>query len=111
MSVYNPNKWLVLEISPPLGKRFYRVFGTWSGSYAYGASWKLNSGITDVEFEGDYILFHGASGSVYECHKNAYGIADSYNHGVLDHILETAEGFIKVLDQDTDFTKLKYLES
>ena len=110
MSYYTPNRWMVMEISPPNKQRFYRVFGTWGGSYAYGASWKLNSGITSVEVEGDKILFHGASGSVYECHKDAYGIADSYNVGVYEKILEKGMGFIKPMDADTDWTKLKYLE-
>jgi hypothetical protein len=41
--------------------------------HLYGQSWKLNSGVTKIVEDGQCYLFEGYSGSVYRCHKNAYG--------------------------------------
>lgn len=76
--MYSPDRWLVLE-----AKGIYKLFGTTSGSYLYGDSWRLNSGITEVEDEDDRWLVHGVSGSVYECYKDSCGVAGAYNHSAL----------------------------
>lgn len=97
---YIPDKWLILKFLK--GEVFYKVFATWSGGYANGDEWKLNSGITKVEEDGDYYLFYGYSGSVYRCHKNGYG-SNNYGYNVINSFAEglTREGFgdkIEVLD-------------
>ena len=79
MSEYTPNRWLLLK-----GKDCYKVFGTWSGGYISTDEWKLNSGITEVEVDGEYYLFTGYSGSVYRCHKEMNGVAGGWNYGVLE---------------------------
>lgn len=96
MTTYNPDRWVVIK-----NQHCYRVFATWSGSYTQGSSWKLNSGITKVERDGDFLLFHGASGSVYRCHKNGYGITGMW-HYLIDH------PEITVLPKDTDFVGMNY---
>ena len=68
-----PDKWVVLKFKG--GDEHYRVLAGWSGGYLDGDSWRLNSGITKVEADGDYYLFHGHSGSVYRCHKDSYGLS------------------------------------
>ena len=81
-----PNRWLLLKLGDT-----YKVFGSWSGGYLDGDSWKLNSGIESVEDSGDFWLFHGFSGSVYQCRKDGYGTT-----GYSSMILNTW------MEQDTD---------
>jgi hypothetical protein len=65
MNEYKPDYWKVLKITSTDGTVLYKVFASWVGGYEYGDSWKMNSGITEVKSEGDYLLFKGYSGSVY----------------------------------------------
>lgn len=77
MMIETPNRWLLVEVGD-----IHKVFASWSGGYLDGDSWKLNSGIKSVEKDGDYFLFHGFSGSIYKCHKDAYG-ATGYGAALL----------------------------
>lgn len=74
-----PDNWVVFKI-PHNNDFIYKVLGGWSGGYLYGNSWRLNSGITDVEFKDDFYIFKGNSGSEYFCHKGAYGIRMNIAH-------------------------------
>ncbi len=71
---YVPDRWVILEISD--GATFTnKVFAGWYGGYLGEDSWKLNSGnVEEREFD-DRWEFVGASGSVYVCRKNAYGMS------------------------------------
>lgn len=69
--MYTPDYWCVIKVNGP--DPHYRVFGSWSGSYLYGSSWRMNSGITKVEYDGTNYKFYGSSGSVYICHQEMYG--------------------------------------
>ena len=44
MEIIEPNKWVILEIEFKSGVE-YKVFGSWTGGYLDGDSWRLNSGI------------------------------------------------------------------
>jgi len=79
-----PDKWLVLKIGTE--NPIYKVFASWYGGYLDGDSWRINSGISEVQKEGDYINFYGYSGSCYKCHKNSYGISD-YGKRILDSMM------------------------
>jgi hypothetical protein len=94
--MYNPDKWLVVDIHNG-EDHFQKVFTTWAGGYTNGDSWKLNSGITKVEVEDDFYLFYGESGSVYRCHKDMEGIAGGSNHSVLDYLLKKFDGKMEVV--------------
>lgn len=83
MAIYNPDKWVILKLSPSgdPAKYFYRILGGWFGGYLYGDSWRLNSGVESYELykkdaEGvpHKILFKGASGSIYDCWIDAEGM-------------------------------------
>lgn len=69
MSEYTPDSWVIIKIKDIEDKEFYKVLAGWSGGYLDGDSWRMNSGIDKVEFDGEYYSFIGQSGSVYKCHK------------------------------------------
>lgn len=68
---YEPESWVIVKISPANKEPYYRVLAGWSGSYLYGSSWKMNSGITSFEELEDCYIFYGFSGSSYKCYKTA----------------------------------------
>ena len=91
---YKPNNWVVLKLKVQ-GIIQYRLLGGTSGGYLEGDSWRLNSGITSVEEDGNYLLFHGVSGSIYQCRKDSNvvrmnmagmlaSLQERYNAEVLD---------------------------
>ena len=80
MNEYTPDRWCLIEAD----KGLVKVFSMWGESYLCGASWRSNSGIEKVTQTEDYYLFHGFSGSVYNCRKNAYGLTP-YGASVLSH--------------------------
>jgi hypothetical protein len=104
-----PDKWLVIKIG--VSEPIYKVFASWYGGYLDGDSWKINSGISEVQKEGDHIDFHGYSGSCYRCHKNNYGIS-SYGERILDSMmnhpdLPGGEKYkIEIMDETTDWETL-----
>jgi hypothetical protein len=109
MSDYRPDRWTVLRIHAT-GQIIYKVFASWSGGYTGSDSWKLNSGITRATLVGDSWEFDGSSGSVYSCHKDAYG-TNGYGGHVLHGLLEQAEkqGYeIDVLSAETNWAALNY---
>lgn len=106
---YTPDRWVVLRISDDK-QSVYKILAGWSGSYLHGQSWKLNSGITEVTDDVDYLLFFGYSGSVYRCHKKCYG-----RNMIMSNILDgfrsqsgDAAVTIEELPEDTNFMELKY---
>ena len=79
MGDYTPDNWVVIKFTQQVKsgntgygrteKVFYKVLGGWSGGYLDGDSWRLNSGIVDVEETTDSFIFIGGSGSRYICDK------------------------------------------
>lgn len=112
MSEYTPDVWVMLKFDNSKTV-VYKILAGWYGGYTTGDSWKLNSGVTHVEQDGDWYKFHGSSGSVYECHKNNYklsGLTASILNKFYDDI-EKANLDIKlsVMDEDTtNFMELNY---
>lgn len=108
MSEYYPDNWVVLKIKEgKLDSGFYKVLGGWSGGYLDGDSWRMNSGISKVTENGDYLEFWGYSGSVYVCHKKSYGLRMN-NAGVYNQLKENEgfEGQITLMDEDTNWMEL-----
>ena len=71
MMEYPPDSWVILKITPLDNPVHYKVLGGWSGGYLQGDSWKLNSGIINVQEDETYFYFSGYSGSVYKVRKTA----------------------------------------
>ncbi len=105
-----PDKWIIIKITDG-NKPIYKVYGTWYGGYLGEDSWRLNSGIKEVNIhEDDYIDFIGYSGSVYRCviGHNCYGTS-LYSQGVLNDIMVKAKKHnveIEIMPEDTDWINL-----
>lgn len=80
MGKYAPDNWVIIKIILEDGEALYKVLAGWSGGYLDGDSWRMNSGITGVEEDGDYYNIKGFSGSVYRCHKEQETLRASTTH-------------------------------
>lgn len=110
MSIYIPDKWVVVKIYRDATPPVYKVFASWYGGWAGSDSWKLNSGITKVTIEGFVYSFEGASGSTYECHTDCYG-TNMYGQGVLMNMIEKSEKAgitVEVLPEETNWLEINY---
>lgn len=98
MSVYVPDRWVVLEVNN--GKEtLNKVFAGWYGGYLDGDSWKLNSGNVKEEDLNDRWEFSGYSGSTYVCYKEKYGMNAYMGTLLTDWQLALKEGMtMKILD-------------
>lgn len=111
MSEYTPDTWVVLKLVSNK-KPVYKVLAGWGGGYLYGSSWKLNSGVTKIEEDGQCYLFHGSSGSVYRCRKSSYGLS-GYTSGILANFQKQADESegrlsIEMLPEETNFMEINY---
>lgn len=75
MTLYNPDRWIVIEVKENNNEEPIRkVFAGWLDGYLGSDSWKLSSGIIKIKEDEKAFEFINVSGSVYRCHKNAYGM-------------------------------------
>ena len=88
MSKYIPDKWVVIEIAME-GTNVQRILSSWYGGYGGADSWRLSSGITEVEELEDSFVFKNESGSVYTCFKERYGMS-AYAMGILEDFKKQA---------------------
>jgi len=72
---YNPDRWVIIRIEIPEETDSWKVLASWYGGYLGSDSWKLSSGITKIEDEGDYYRITNYSGSEYICNKSCYGMS------------------------------------
>ena len=109
MSEYHPDRWLVVKIVTPK-QQLYKVFATWSGGYTGSDSWQMNSGIIRATLVDDTWEFEGYSGSVYSCHKNAYG-TNGYGGSVLQGFIDkmpSQGSTMEVMPESTDWATVAY---
>lgn len=73
--MYKPNKWVILELTDSENdKSVYKILAGWTGGYLDGDSWRLSSGLKNIEKENEYYLMYNHSGSIYKCHKKSKGL-------------------------------------
>jgi hypothetical protein len=96
MSKYQPDWWVLLKITRE-DETFYKVLGSWSGSYLYGNSWRLNSGVVSVVNDKDYYDFVSHSGSIYSCHKDFEGLTITTN-GVYNQLKEKFRDKVQLIE-------------
>jgi hypothetical protein len=110
MSTYNPDKWVMLKFTCG-DEVIYKILASWYGGFARGDSWQLNSGVVKIEEDGDLYLFYGSSGSVYQCHKQMYGMS-MYTRGILEgwkkKIEEVEDTDVLLMPEETNFMELEY---
>ena len=88
MSEYTPDKWVVIEIDYE-GVKTQKILSSWYGGWAGSDSWRLSSGITEVEELEDSYIIKNESGSVYTCFKTRYGMS-SYAMSILEDFKKQA---------------------
>ena len=106
---YQPDRWVVVKITTPK-EHLYKVFACWSGGYTGSDSWKMNSGITRATLVDNRWEFDGYSGSVYSCHKEAYG-TNGYGGNVLQNFIDqmpSQGATMEIMAGDTDWATLDY---
>ena len=70
MTKHTPDSWVVVKLQSEQHGTIYKILAGWSGSYLYGSSWKLSSGILTFEDKGNSYESLQDSGSTYVLHKN-----------------------------------------
>jgi hypothetical protein len=106
MSNYKPDNWVVIKMDGD--NPHYRVLAGWSGGYLHGDSWKINSGITRVEDDGDCYNFYGSSGSCYSCYKESYRIRKSKAY-IWDQLQKLHGDKVKMMPEDTDWLNMDWI--
>lgn len=67
---YYPDTWIIVELKgTDVPKPYHRILAGWSGSYLYGSSWKMSSGVTKIIEQENHWEIHNHSGSIYQCPK------------------------------------------
>ena len=93
--MYQPDNFVALKIEKD-DTLIFRILAGWSGGYLDGDSWKLNSGITKIEEDGDFYLVHGYSGSIYKLHKNSETVRMNMA-GTLNSLLDKFPDIVTVV--------------
>jgi hypothetical protein len=75
MSIYHPDRWIVLELSDG-NKTYKKVFSGNYGGYLGSDTWKLSSVIESIKEDDEGFIVLCQSGSTYMLHKQAYGMSN-----------------------------------
>ena len=106
MKLYSPDSWQVIKVTlkTPDNPVHYRILAGWTGSFTYGSSWKLSSGIESVVDQGDTWKVPQSSGSVYMLSKHqehmsvaTMGVLESVQQRSTDITLEVVD-FSSILE-------------
>lgn len=100
MSKYTPDSWVIVRIQYEKYETIYKVLAGWSGSYLYGASWKLSSGIVTFEDKGKYYESLQDSGSTYILYKSSERMSaiTASTFASFEEQLKGNDGAIEVID-------------
>ena len=100
MSACAPDSWVIVKIQSEKYGTIYKVLAGWAGSYLYGASWKLSSGIVTFEDKGLYYESLQDSGSTYMLYKSSEGVSGimASTFASFEEQLKCNDGTIEVID-------------
>ena len=100
MSEYTPDSWVIVKIQSEKYGTIHKVLAGWAGSYLYGASWKLSSGIATFEDKGKYYESLQDSGSTYVLYKSSerMGAIMAGTFASFEEQLKRNDGTIEVID-------------
>ena len=100
MSTYTPDSWVIVKIQYEKYGTTYKVLAGWAGSYLYGTSWKLSSGIVTFEDKGKYYESLQDSGSTYTLYKSSERMSAimASTFASFEEQLKGNDGAIEVID-------------
>ena len=100
LSEYTPDSWVIVKIQSEKYGTIYKVLAGWSGSYLYGASWKLSSGIVTFEDKGEHYESLQDSGSTYVLYKSSERMSGimAGTFASFEEQLKGINGTIEVID-------------
>ena len=108
MSDYNCDNWVVIKMKGD--DPHYRLLVGTSGGYLDGDSWRINSGITEVNETNDYYYFKGSSGSEYRCGKDSYTLRMNTAH-IWTRLQKLHGDKVEMMPEDTDIMKMDWIIS
>lgn len=98
--IYAPDNWVVIKYPT-----HYRLLVGWSGGYTTGSSWRMSSDVLKVSPPSDndpHYLFQNNSGSLYNCHKDAYCLRMN-NAYVWTNLQEQLGDEVSIMDENTNW--------
>jgi hypothetical protein len=104
---YTPDNWCVIRFNSIKHGIYYKLLAGWSGGYLSGDSWRMNSGITNVEEDQDAFRFRGTTGSWYKCYKGSYGLRMN-NVGVWDQLQQKHGDKVELMPEETDWLSIDW---
>ena len=106
MSTYTPDSWVIVKIQSEKYGTIHKVLAGWAGSYLYGASWKLSSGIVTFEDKGEHYESLQDSGSTYVLYKSSERMSAimASTFASFEEQLKGINGTIEVIDSG-DYVK------
>ncbi len=99
---YTPDSWVIVKIQSEQYGTIYKVLAGWSGSYLYGDSWKLSSGIVTFVDTGSYYESLQDSGSAYMLYKNNERMSS-----IMAQTLSSLELQLQGMDATIEIVKVK----
>jgi hypothetical protein len=105
-NLYRPDNWVVVKISGD--DPHYRVLAGWSGGYLGGDTFRMNSGITEVEETKDHYYFSDSSGSTYRCCKDSYTLRMN-TVGMWGKLQELYGDEVELMPEDTDWMNTDWI--
>lgn len=89
MKKYNPEKWVLLEISNIEGT-FRKILASWYGGYLDGDSWRVSSSIIQTSIKNSKYEFLTESDSIYICDKRDYGM-NTYTSAIFSRLIDVSK--------------------
>lgn len=106
MFEYTCDNWVVIKMKDD--DPHYRLLVGTSGGYLDGDSWRMNSGITEVNETDEYYYFKGSSGSEYRCRKESYMLRMN-NAGTWARLQELHGDKVEMMPEDTDWMNMDWI--
>lgn len=93
-----PDAWVIIEVKTPAGQ-FQKILAGWSGSYAYGDSWRMSSPVKELNIKVGENCFtvDTESGSRYILFKSRQGLRMS-NAGIYNELKEKFGDMLEIVE-------------
>ena len=99
-----PDCWVIVKIHHPEDGAVYKIASGWSGSYLWGSSWRLSSGVTKITEEDEKFIIENWSGSVYDCFKHACN-TNMESLGVIEELKKRCKVEVLTIEQVKELSK------